>query len=134
YNLYFSSQRGVLTMETTAVVQQATGEAWPQAALAFSTAVPGRGIDLPELLTWTLGERSDFVPTLRARRPPHVEPTLPMPPAPSAASDARAIKAELVRERLARAASAPDRHASAALAAASGAAAEAAAAALARSR
>ena len=27
--------------------------------------MPGRGIDLPELLTWTLGERSEFVPQLR---------------------------------------------------------------------
>jgi len=120
YNLYFSSGRGVLTMETTAVVQQATGEAWPAAALAFSTAMPGRGIDLPELLTWTLGERSEFVPTLRARQPARVEPPLPMPPAPS---DSLSVEAELVRKRLARAASAPDRHAASALGAAPGAAA-----------
>ena len=106
YNLYFSSARGQLTMETTAVVEQATGEDWPQAALSFSTAMPGRGIDLPELLTWTLGERSEFVPTLRPRQPPRVEPLLPMPAAGSAASEAHAIAAEIVRERLARAAGA----------------------------
>ena len=36
------------------------------AAMLLSTAIPGRGIDAPELLTWTLGERSEFVPQLRA--------------------------------------------------------------------
>src|SRR6185295_16228424 len=74
-----------------------------------STATPGRGIDLPELLTWTLGERSEFVPKLRPRRPPQVEPLLPMPAAVSAASEAHAIASELVRERLARAGSGQDR-------------------------
>jgi hypothetical protein len=106
YNLHFSSGRGQLTMETIAVVEQTTGEDWPQAALYFSTATPGRGIDLPELLTWTVGERSEFVPHLRARTPPRVEPLLPMPAATSAASVAQTIDAELVRQRLARAATA----------------------------
>ena len=45
----------------------------PTPSLLLSTAMPGRGIDLPELLTWTLGERSEFVPQLAAaparRRP-----------------------------------------------------------------
>jgi hypothetical protein len=109
YNLYFSTAKGQLTMETVAVVEQATGEDWPRAALLLSTATPGRGIDLPELLTWTLGERSEFVPRLRPRRPPQVEPLLPMPAAVSAASEAHAIASELVRERLARAASGQDR-------------------------
>ena len=109
YNLSFSTAKGQLTMETVAVVEQATGEDWPRAALLLSTATPGRGIDLPELLTWTLGERSEFVPKLRPRRPPQVEPLLPMPAAVSAASEAHAIASELVRERLARAGSGQDR-------------------------
>src|SRR5262249_41665478 len=104
YNLYFSTAKGQLTMEAGAIVGQATGEGWPGAMLLLSTATPGRGIDLPELLTWTLGERSEFVPKLRPRRPPQVEPLLPMPAAVSEASEAHAITSELVRERLARAA------------------------------
>ena len=60
--------------------------------------MPGRGIDLPELLTWTLGERSEFVPQLRARRAPPTEPPLPTPPLPAAA--ARAAVAEMIRKRL----------------------------------
>jgi hypothetical protein len=107
YNLYFSSARGQLAMETIAVVEQATGEDWPQATLAFSTATPGRGIDLPELLTWTLGEKSEFVPTLRPRTPLRPEPLLPMPAVKSAAGVAHTVDAEIVRQRLARAASAP---------------------------
>ena len=107
YTLLFSSARGQVTLETTAVVGQTSGEDWTRAALAFSTAIPGRGIDLPELLTWTLGERSEFVPVLHARIPPRVEPLLPMPAAQSLASEAHAVAVELVRDRLARAARAP---------------------------
>lgn len=101
YDLHFAAARGQLRVETAAVVEQTSGEDWTDAALSFSTAIPGRGIDLPEMLTWTLGERSEFVPQLRPRRPPHVEPPLPAPPARTAAAG-RKQDAELVRERLAR--------------------------------
>jgi hypothetical protein len=100
YDLHFAAARGQLRLETAAVVEQTTGEDWIDATLAFSTAIPGRGIDLPELLTWTLGERSEFVPQLRPRRPQHVEPPLPAP-APRPASAARAVSEQIVRERLA---------------------------------
>jgi hypothetical protein len=104
YDLHFAPARGQARLETAAVVQQATGENWEQVALSFSTAIPGRGIDLPELLTWTLGERSEFVPHPRPRQPPPSEagPAL-LPPPPPPAEAARAVDAEIVRERLARA-------------------------------
>jgi hypothetical protein len=67
--------------------------------------MPGRGIDLPELLTWTLGERSEFVPQLRPRKPPAVEPPLPVPATRATVADeSRAVDAEMVRARLAQAA------------------------------
>jgi len=104
YDLHFSSARGQVRLETAAVVEQATGEDWTDAALAFSTAIPGRGIDLPELLTWTLGERGDFVPRSRASRPPPVEPAPQIAAAPPAGRSAgRALDEQVVRERLARA-------------------------------
>ena len=103
YDLHFASARGQIRVETAAVVEQATGEDWTDATLLLSTAMPGRGIDLPELLTWTLGERSEFVPQLRARRAPVVEPPLPFPAVPAAADEKRAIDAEIVRMRLAQA-------------------------------
>jgi hypothetical protein len=106
YDLHFASARGQIRVDTAAVVEQATGEDWTDATLLLSTAMPGRGIDLPELLTWTLGERSEFVPQLRARRLPPVEPPLPIPGASAARDEKRAIDADIVRVRLAQASSA----------------------------
>jgi hypothetical protein len=105
YDLHFASARGQIRVETAAVVEQATGEDWTDATLLLSTAMPGRGIDLPELLTWTLGERSEFVPQLRAKRPPAVEPPLPVPGSSAVAEASRAVDAEMVRTRVAQAAS-----------------------------
>jgi hypothetical protein len=110
YDLHFASARGQIRVETAAVVEQATGEDWTDATLLLSTAMPGRGIDLPELLTWTLGERSEFVPQLRARRPPVVEPPPPFPATRVIADDKRAIDAEIVRIRLAQASATPAQH------------------------
>jgi hypothetical protein len=102
YDLHFSSARGQIRVETAAVVDQTTGEDWTQAALALSTATPGRGIELPELLTWTLGERSDFVPRLRPRPLAAPEQTMAaaLPAAPSAAPSPSALEADIVRARL----------------------------------
>jgi len=102
YDLHFASAHNQVRLETAAVVEQATGEDWEAASLSFSTAVPGRGIDMPELLTWTLGERSEFVPRLRPREPLRAEPLLPFPTAPdSERAQARAVELALLRERLA---------------------------------
>jgi hypothetical protein len=100
YDLHFSTARGQVRLETAAVVEQATGEDWPETAVSFSTATPGRGIELPELLTWTLGERSEFVPQPRARVSPPAEPFYPVPAPEPIAASARAIDDELVRRRL----------------------------------
>jgi hypothetical protein len=104
YDLHYAWARGQIRVETAALVEQATGEDWTDAALLLSTAMPGRGIDLPELLTWTLGEKSEFVPQLRPRRTPPAETPLPMP-APSSVADRAAIDADMVRARLAQAVS-----------------------------
>jgi hypothetical protein len=107
YDLHFSTARGQTRLDTAAVVEQETGEDWPEAALSFSTATPGRGIDLPELLTWTLGERSEFVPRPRARTAPSPEPLYPPPAETASAASARAVDLEMVRQRLAQARSGP---------------------------
>ncbi|HXU07001.1 MAG TPA: mucoidy inhibitor MuiA family protein, partial [Polyangia bacterium] len=72
YDLHFASATGQIHIETAGVVEQTTGEDWTEVALLLSTARPGRGIDLPERLAWTLGERSEFVPQLHERRPPEI--------------------------------------------------------------
>jgi hypothetical protein len=103
YDLHYASARGQIRIETAAIVEQTTGEDWSDTALLLSTAMPGRGIDLPELLTWTLGEKSEFIPQLRPRRAPPPETALAIPGARSSATDRGAIDAEIVRARLAHA-------------------------------
>jgi len=103
YDLHYAWARGQIRVETAAVVEQATGEDWTDATLLLSTAMPGRGIDLPELLTWTVGEKSEFVPQLRPRRPPPAETPLPVPGARSSVTDSAAIDADMLRARLAQA-------------------------------
>jgi hypothetical protein len=103
YDLQYASARGQIRVETAAIVEQTTGEDWSDTVLLLSTAMPGRGIDLPELLTWTLGEKSEFIPQLRPRRAPPAEAPLPVPTARSSAADSSAIDADLVRARLAHA-------------------------------
>jgi hypothetical protein len=107
YDLHFSTARAETRLETAAVVEQETGEDWPEAALSFSTAMPGRGIEMPELLTWTLGERSEFVPRPRARAAPPPEPLYPPPVEPAGVASARAVDLAMVRARLAQARNAP---------------------------
>jgi hypothetical protein len=100
YDLRFAPGRGQLRLDTSATVVQATGEDWADAALSFSTAIPGRGIDLPELLSWTLGESGEFLPQLRARTPPPMAAELPLPVVSSSLGSAHALQTELVRRRL----------------------------------
>ncbi len=106
YDLHYAMSKGLLRLDTTAMVEQRTGEDWTNAALLLSTATPGRGIDLPELLTWTLGEQADFVPRLRPRPAPvTAAPLASAPPAPpSARTLARGIDEDMLRARIARAA------------------------------
>ncbi len=62
------------------LVSQQTGEAWDEAQLTLSTAVPGVSSQLPKLLTWKLGQKERFEPQSRAQRPP--APPQPAPYAP----------------------------------------------------
>jgi hypothetical protein len=109
YDVHFASASGQIRLETTAMVEQATGEDWERATLLLSTAMPARGVALPELMTWTLGERGDFIP--RPRPKPAPAPVAPLvsglPQGSVAAAHARGVEAALVRERLARALSGP---------------------------
>jgi hypothetical protein len=70
YDIHFDPDRGRVSIHTAGMVKQATGEPWKEVKLALSTAIPGQGIDLPELLTWALGEKREFVPKARAARWP----------------------------------------------------------------
>jgi len=81
YDLHFSPKDGSVTLYTAGQVQQASGEAWDKVNLVLSTSIPGQDIQLPELLTWTLGERKDFMPRPQPERPPAMPQPLAAPQA-----------------------------------------------------
>jgi len=89
YELHYDAKAGTVALETYGVVSQATGETWDNVQLRLSTAIPGRDINVPELLTWTLGEAKEFIPQPRARTSPAQAPRYAPP---RAASDREAIE------------------------------------------
>ena len=101
YDLELAVATNALTMKSAGLVQQASGEDWTDVKLELSTAVPGQGVDLPELLTWTLGEQKELIPEARPARPPPRPPVLPGPaPRPSAAELERQAQLDLLMQRL----------------------------------
>jgi hypothetical protein len=94
-------ERGEVVLRTAGLVQQASGEDWTDVELWLSTAIPGQGIEVPELLTWALGEKREFIPRVQpARMPP--EPALFPPPAAgmSTGQAERSARFEVLRTRL----------------------------------
>jgi hypothetical protein len=103
YELHFAPARQQVTLKTGAQVWQASGERWEGVELSLSTAIPGHGIDMPELLTWTLGEQREWMPSPRAKprpSPPSAQRrgAMPRPQADSMLQARRAV----LRQRLAR--------------------------------
>lgn len=83
YELHYDAKAGTVALETYGVVSQATGEPWPDVQLFLSTAMPGRDIAMPQLLTWTLGEAKEFIPRPRPRSTPAQAPRYAPPQATS---------------------------------------------------
>jgi hypothetical protein len=101
YNIYFDADRGRVTLKTAGMVRQATGEDWNDVKLSLSTAIPGHGIHLPELLTWALGEKREFIPRPRAARMPKVAPRFPPPqPQPTSWEAERSAKLQVIQQRM----------------------------------
>ncbi len=73
YDLFFdpdSAEGGTVELKASGLITQATGEDWNGVKLALSTAIPGQGISMPTLRTWTLGDDREFVPVPSARTQP----------------------------------------------------------------
>jgi hypothetical protein len=103
YDVHFDPDRGRVSIHTAGMVQQATGEAWEEVKMALSTAIPGQGIELPELLTWALGEKREFVPRARAARWPQQAARFGRPtPQPTIWEAERAAKRQVLQNRLAK--------------------------------
>jgi hypothetical protein len=82
YDLRYEPRRHVVEAAYYAVVNQSTGEDWTDARLRFSTAMPTQLLAIPELPTWTLGRRRDFIPTPRPRLEPAAARWRPPEPSP----------------------------------------------------
>lgn len=90
-----------LTLSTAGQVVQTTGEDWNDVAVTLSTSRPGRRIEVPELLTWTLGEKRDFLPKPVAKRRDEVF-ALPLPAAlPSLTEQEDALQLKGLQYRVA---------------------------------
>lgn len=102
YDLHYLPEPGQVSLHTAGRVEQATGEDWDGVELFLSTAIPGQGIELPELLTWALGEQREYVPRPAALQRP-VEPQRYVAPAPALglADREKAVRRELLGQRLA---------------------------------
>ena len=79
YDLHYDPKASKLEVYAAALVRQQTGERWTNAKLVFSTGIPDVSIALPKLLTWTLGERDDFTPTVRPAASSRTPPSYPAP-------------------------------------------------------
>ncbi|MEZ0314374.1 MAG: mucoidy inhibitor MuiA family protein [Myxococcota bacterium] len=100
YDVHFDAKSGTAKLLTSASVTQRSGEDWDEAKLSFSTAMPGQGVELPELLTWTIGEQRDFLPVARPA-PGQAPPSRFPPPALVVATSLDASQLEL-QERVQR--------------------------------
>ncbi len=101
YDVDYVAAKGKITLATAGLVRQTTGESWEGVRLELSTAIPGQGIDLPELLTWTLGEKKELIPRPRPESAMPRPPRHAMPqPRPIAAEADRAARRQLLAERV----------------------------------
>ncbi|MFH0901645.1 MAG: mucoidy inhibitor MuiA family protein [Pseudomonadota bacterium] len=102
YDLSYLSDSGSVKLQTAGVVSQATGEEWANVELHLSTAIPGQGFELPELLTWTLGEKKELVPEARAARMPSQPPRFSPPSASKTVYEGeREAKLQVLEQRIA---------------------------------
>lgn len=93
YDLRYFAKEQRVEIATYGLVTQATGEPWEDVALELSTAIPGQGIELPELATWTLGEKRELIPTPRpATEIPRPQPFAPPKPSPTQRELARSAE------------------------------------------
>ena len=100
YDLIFSPDDNSVTLNASGLVSQASGEDWTNVGLGLSTAIPGQGIELPTLQTWTLGDDREFVPRAIARTTPRTtRPFQPPTPRPRAAEIERDADRQVLAQR-----------------------------------
>lgn len=79
YDVHYDSKTDNVRIESAAYVQQYTGEDWSDAKISLSTSMPNLNLEIPDLMTWTLGEKNEYIPHPRAARWSNPPPLLPPP-------------------------------------------------------
>ena len=79
YDVHYDSKTDNVRIESAAYIQQYTGEDWSDAKISLSTSMPNLNLEMPSLLTWTLGEKNEYIPHPRAARWSNPPPSLPPP-------------------------------------------------------
>jgi uncharacterized coiled-coil protein SlyX len=102
YDLTYLASQTRVNLRTAGLVRQATGEDWDGVTLHLSTAIPGQGIALPEMMTWALGEKKEFLPKAVAARMPAQAPRFAPPVASRTPGEAmRLAKVQVLQMRMA---------------------------------
>ena len=79
YDLRYEPRTSRVEATYYALVTQHSGEDWPKAKLRFSTGQPLNLVTIPELPTWTLGRKRDFIPKPHPRMEYALQPWTPTP-------------------------------------------------------
>lgn len=95
YDVHYDSMTDMARIETGAIIAQSSGENWEDVELTLSTSTPQYHEELPKMLTWTLGEKNEYVPQARNIRGSN--PT-PMYPPPQITASVRDIEQQSKRE------------------------------------
>ena len=77
YDVHYDSKTDKVRIESAAIVVQNSGENWKDVQLEFATSNQRSYQPLPNLLTWTLGEKNEFIPVARAANSRPSEPLYP---------------------------------------------------------
>ena len=102
YDLTYLASQTRVNLRTAGLVRQATGEHWDGVKLRLSTAIPGQGISMPEMMTWALGEKKEFLPQAVAVRMPTQAPRFAPPVASRTPGESvRLAKVQVLQIRMA---------------------------------
>jgi uncharacterized protein (TIGR02231 family) len=79
YDIHYDSILDEVRIESAALVQQNTGENWENVEIQFATSRIRPHRTLPQTLTWTLGEKNEYLPSPRPVKNRIASPLNPPP-------------------------------------------------------
>ena len=94
YDVHYDSLTDTARIDTSVMVQQTSGEHWTNIEMELATSTIRQRQELPSMLTWTLGERNEYIPQSRPRNGRHQTPLYPPPQSQSSNSDIETKRAQ----------------------------------------